>query len=161
MAILGPQADETQNHQAAAELASQETTTLSGRDLYFAWFNLGSNLVALEDYAGAAQAFDSAFAVYPTIPEDERPWRVMWYRIEPYAAYYHTGRYQDVVNLANNTFFALGEYTLEELFYWRGLANQALGDLKVATFDLRKALELNPNFTPAREALRELGIEVP
>jgi tetratricopeptide (TPR) repeat protein len=161
MAILGPQADETQNHQAAAELASQETTTLSGRDLYFAWFNLGSNLVALEDYAGAAQAFDSAFAVYPTIPEDERPWRVMWYRIEPYAAYYYTGRYQDVVNLANNTFFALGEYTLEESFYWRGLANQALGDLNVATFDLRKALELNPNFTPAREALGELGIEVP
>jgi hypothetical protein len=161
MAILGPQADETQNHQAAAELASQETTTLSGRDLYFAWFNLGSNLVALEDYAGAAQAFDSAFAVYPTIPEGERPWRVMWYRIEPYAAYYHTGRYQDVVNLANNTFFALGEYTLEESFYWRGLANQALGDLNVATFDLRKALELNPNFTPAREALGELGIEVP
>ncbi len=161
MAILGSQADETRNYEAAAERASQETGELSGRDLYFAWFNLGSDLVALEDYAGAAQAFDSAFAVYPTIPEDERPWRVMWYRIEPYAAYYHTGRYQDVVNLANNTFFALGEYTLEESFYWRGLANQALGDLNVATFDLRKALELNPNFTPAREALRELGIEVP
>lgn len=161
MAILGQQADESQNYQAAVQSASEETTTLSGRDLYFAWFNLGSNLVALEDYAGAAQAFDSAFAVYPTIPEGERPWRVMWYRIEPYAAYYHTGRYQDVVNLANNTFFALGEYTLEESFYWRGLANQALGDLNVATFDLRKALELNPNFTPAREALGELGIEVP
>ena len=161
MAILGSQADETRNYEAAAEWASHETGELSGRDLYFAWFNLGSDLVALEDYAGAAQAFDSAFAVYPTIPEDERPWRVMWYRIEPYAAYYHTGRYQDVVNLANNTFFALGEYTLEESFYWRGLANQALGDLNVATFDLRKALELNPNFTPAREALRELGIEVP
>jgi len=161
MTILGPQTEESQNYQAAARLASQETAELSGRDLYFAWFNLGSNLVALEDFSGAAQAFDSAFAVYPTIPEGERPWRVMWYRAEPYAAYYHTGRYQDVVNLANNTFFALGEYTLEESFYWRGLANQALGNINEAIFDLRKVLELNPNFTPAREALRGLGVEAP
>ena len=161
MTILGPQTEESQNYQAAARLASQETAELSGRDLYFAWFNLGSNLVALEDFSGAAQAFDSAFAVYPTIPEGERPWRVMWYRAEPYAAYYHTGRYQDVVNLANNTFFALGEYTLEESFYWRGLANQALGNINEAIFDLRKVLELNPNFTSAQEALRGLGIEAP
>jgi tetratricopeptide (TPR) repeat protein len=161
MAILGPQADETQNYQAAAELAAQETAELSGRDLYFAWFNLGSNLVALGDHARAAQAFDSAFAVYPSIPETERPWRAMWYRVEPYAAYYHTGRYQDVINLANNTFFALGEYTLEESFYWRGLANQALGDSNGAIFDLRKVLELNPNFTLAQDALLGLGIEVP
>jgi tetratricopeptide (TPR) repeat protein len=161
MTILGTQADETQNYQAAAQLASQETAELSGRDLYFAWFNLGSNLAAQEDYAGAAQAFDRAFGVYPAIPESERPWRVMWYRVEPYAAYFHTGRYQDVINLANNTFFALGEYTLEESFYWRGLANQELGNTNEAIFDLRKVLELNPNFTPAREALSGLGIEAP
>ena len=161
MTILETQADESQNYQAAAQLDSQETSTLSGRDLYFAWFNLGSNLVALEDYAGAAQAFDSAFAVYPSIPEGERPWRVMWYRVEPYVAYYQTGRYQDVINLANNTFFALGEYTLEESFYWRGLANQALGNVNEAIFDLRKVLELNPNFSLAREALRGLGVEAP
>ena len=73
----------------------------------------------------------------------------------------HTRRYQDVVNLANNTFFALGEYTLEESFYWRGMANQALGNVNEAIFDLRKVLELNPNFTLAQEALGELGEEVP
>ena len=156
ISILGPQVDETYNYEYAADVARGEIDALSGRDQYFAWFNLGSNLVALEDYAGAAAAFDRAFALYPTIPAEERPWRVMWYRDDPYEAYYQTGRFQDIIDLANTTFFALGEYTLEESFYWRGLANEALGDLNGALFDLRKAVELNPNFTPAHDELDRL-----
>ena len=161
LAILGPQADETYNFQYAADRAVQETGEQTGRDQYFAWFNLGTNRVALEDYAGAAEAYDQAFALYPSIPEDERPWRVLWYEIGPYAAYYNTGRFQDVVNLANTTFFALGEYTLEESFLWRGLANEALGDRNTALFDLRKAVELNPNYMQAREQLERLEAESP
>jgi hypothetical protein len=161
LAILGPQSVETDNYRYAAELALQETVTLSGRDLYFAWFNQASNLVALEDYAGAAAAYDTAFAMYPTIPEEDRPWRMMWYQEGPYAAYYYTGRYQDVIDLADTTFFALGEYTLEESFYWRGLAKEALGDHNGAIFDLQKTVELNPNFTPGREQLSRLGIAAP
>jgi len=157
--ILGPQFDENANFDYAAQKARQEIEELVGRELYFAWFNLGSNLVAMEDYAGAAAAYDQAFAVYPAIPEDERPWRVMWYQDGPYAAYYHTARYQDIINLANTTFFALGEYTLEESFYWRGMAKQVLDDYNGAVFDLKKAVELNPNYTPARIALEEMGVE--
>jgi tetratricopeptide (TPR) repeat protein len=156
LSILGGQADETYNYEYAAQMARDEIEALTGRDQYFAWFNLGGNLVALQDYAGAAAAFDQAFALYPTILAEERPWRVMWYRDDPYEAYYQTGRYQDIIELANTTFFALGEYTLEESFYWRGLANEALGNLNEALFDLRKAVELNPNFTPAREELARL-----
>ena len=158
--ILGPQFDELANFEYAAQKARREIDELSGRELYFAWFNLGGNLLALEDYAGAAAAYDQAFLVYPAIPEDERPWRVMWYQDGPYEAYYHMARYQDIINLANTTFFALGEYTLEESFYWRGMAKQALDDYNGAVFDLKKTLELNPKFTPARIALDELGIEV-
>jgi tetratricopeptide (TPR) repeat protein len=157
ISLLGEDADEVANLQSAAQLALEETKSLKGRELYFAWFNLGSNLVALGDYTGAAEAYDTAFAVYATIPADERPWRVMWYQDGPYAAYYHTGRFQDVIELANTTFFALGEYTLEESFYWRGRAKLALGDMNGALFDLRKAVELNPQFTPAREELEQLG----
>jgi len=159
--LLGTQASQHSNYEYAAQLAAQETVALTGRDQYFAWFNLGTNRVALEDYAGAAEAYDNAFAIYPAIPEEERPWRVMWYMDGPYAAYYHTGRYQDVINLANNTFFALGEYTLEESFYWRGLAKEALEDLNGAIFDLRKAVELNPNYTPPRDELVRLGVVSP
>ena len=67
--------------------------------------------------------------------------------------------FQDVIELANTTFFALGEYTLEESFYWRGRAKLALGDMNGALFDLKKAVELNPQFTPAREELEQLGEE--
>jgi tetratricopeptide (TPR) repeat protein len=160
ISILGEEADEVDNIESAAQRARQETKSLEGRELYFAWFNLGSNLVALGDYAAAAEAYDSAFAVYATIPENERPWRVIWYQDGPYAAYYHTGRFQDVIELANTTFFALGEYTLEESFYWRGRAKLALGDMNGALFDLKKAVELNPQFAPAREELENLGEEV-
>jgi tetratricopeptide (TPR) repeat protein len=157
--VIGPQIDPKANYEHAVQNSRQEIEELSGRDLYFAWFNLGSNLVALEDYSGAAAAYDQAFTLYPSIPEDERPWRVMWYQDGPYAAYYHEGRYEDVINLANTTFFALGEYTLEESFYWRGMAKLALDDYNGAVFDLKKVLELNPRFTPARIALDELGVE--
>lgn len=161
LAILGQQADVTHNYQFAADLADSETGEQTGRDQYFAWFNLGSNRVALGEFTGAAEAYDQAFSIYPSIPEDERPWRVLWYEAGPYQAYYQTGRYQDVVNLANTTFFALGEYTLEESFYWRGLAHEALGDRNTALFDLRKAVELNPNFALAREQLERIEASNP
>lgn len=160
LSLLGPDADETYNYESTAQRALQETNTLAGRDQFFAWFNLGSNLVVLGEYAEAAAAYDSAFAVYPTIPEDERPWRVMWYQDGPYAAYFHTGRFQDIIDLANTTFFALGEYTLEESFYWRGMAKKALDDMNGAIFDLKKAVELNPRFAPAREELDRLGVDI-
>jgi hypothetical protein len=70
------------------------------------------------------------------------------------------GRFEDIINLANTTFFALGEYTLEESFYWRGMAKLALDDYNGAVFDLKKTLELNPKYTPARIALEELGVEL-
>lgn len=160
ISILGDQFDETANYAFAVQKAREEIEELAGRELYFSWFNLGSNLVALGDYAGAAEAFDQAFLIYPSIPEDKRPWRVMWYREEPYEAYYNMGRYEDIINLANTTFFALGEYTLEESFYWRGMAKLALDDYNGAVFDLKKTLELNPKYTPARNALDELGVDV-
>jgi hypothetical protein len=157
MDILGPQSDPEANLLSAAEKARAEIPALTGRDAYFAWFNLGDSLVGLGDYPGAAEAFDQAFAIYQRLHEDDRPYRVMWYRIEPYAAYYHTGRYQDVINLANTTFTWVGKPVLEESYYWRGMAYEALGELERAISDYRKAAELNPNFSTAQEALERLG----
>ena len=99
--ILGPNSDPRTNFQLAAELALMEAGSLSGREQFFAWFNRGTNLVYLQDYATAAQAYDTAFALYANLPLEERPWRLLWYQDGPYAAYYHTGRYQDVINLAH------------------------------------------------------------
>jgi tetratricopeptide (TPR) repeat protein len=157
-AILGPYSDEESDYRYAAQKASDEIQILSGRDQFFAWFNRGTNLVQLQDYASAAVAYDRAFALYPVIPEKERPWRMMWYQTGPYWAYYYTGRYQDVINLATTTLDAMSEPVLEESYYWRALAREALGDTKGAIKDLRSALDYHPGFEPALTQLQQLGV---
>ena len=159
LSILGPQPDETYNHQYTAEKAQAEIETLEGRDIFFAWYNLGSSLIALSDYEGATQAYDQAFSIYPTIPEDDRPWRMLWYQTGPYVAYYNMNRYQDVITLGNQTLNMAGGPILEETFYWLGRAREATGDLEKAIYDYRKAYEIKPLSTPALEELKRLGIE--
>ena len=155
--ILGLQSDPQQNFQYAADLALSEAGSLTGREQFFAWFNRGSNLVYLQDYAGAAQAYDTAFTLYAALPLEERPWRLLWYVDGPYAAYYHTGRYQDVVNLAHSTLINVDKPVLEETYYWRGLARLALGDQPGAVEDLQRAATLNPNSTPAAQELQKIS----
>jgi tetratricopeptide (TPR) repeat protein len=83
----------------------------------------------------------------------------MWYRTGPYFAYYYSGRYQDVINLANNILYeTISEPTLEESLYWRGLAYQALGQLGNAETDFRETIRLNPNFAPGYSALEGMGL---
>jgi len=161
LALLGEQADETANAGIALARASEEIYTLAGRDQFFAWFNRGTNLVALQDYAGAAAAFDEAFALYAALPEEERPWRMMWYQTGPYWAYYYTGRYTDVLNLATTTLDAMSEPVLEESYYWRALAREALGDVPGAVEDLQTSLKHHPGFVPSQDQLARLGIENP
>ncbi len=157
-ALLGADADETENYRRAASRASDAIFAAeTPREQFFAWFNRGTNLVYLDDYAGAAQAYDQAFAIYPQIPEAQRPWRVMWYQTGPYWAYFYTGRYYDVISLADSTLQAMSEPVLEESFYWRGLAKEALGDVDGALADLREALRLNENFAAARYHLNRLS----
>jgi tetratricopeptide (TPR) repeat protein len=154
--ILGAQSDPQQHFRYAAELASAETGSLSGREQFFAWFNLGTNLVYLQDYATAAQAYDYAFSLYAALPLEERPWRLLWYQDGPYAAYYHTGRYEDVINLAHTTLINVDKPVLEETYYWRGMAKAALGDRQGAVEDLQRAAALNPNSTPASAELQRI-----
>ena len=157
LAILGPQVDEVYNYRYAAQKASDDIATLTGRDLYFAWYNRGTNLVKLQDYAGAAEAYDRAFTLYPTIPEKMRPWRMLWYQTGPYFAYFFTGRYQDVINLATETIIHSSEPAIEESFYWRARAKAALGDTAGAVDDLRESLKWHPDFAPSVEELNALG----
>ncbi len=157
LSILGAQSDPLFNYQYAAELALTETNSLTGREQFFAWFNRGTNLVYLGDYVAAAGAYDTAFALYAALPLEERPWRLLWYSDGPYAAYYHTGRYQDVISLAYTALVNVDKPVLEETYYWRGMAKQALGDRAGAVEDLTRAFTLNPNSTPAGEALERIN----
>jgi hypothetical protein len=157
IAILGAQSEAQANFRYTAQLAADETSILTGREQFFAWFNRGSSLVYLGDFAGAAQAYDTAFSLYAGLSLEERPWRLLWYQDGPYAAYYHTGRYQDVINHAASTLVNVDKPVLEETYYWRGMAKEALGDRAGAVEDLTRAYTLNPNSTPAGEALAEIN----
>jgi hypothetical protein len=162
MDLLGADANETANYQNAAFKASNEIYGLAGIDQYFAWFNRGTNLMNLQDFAGAAAAYDEAFAVYPTIPEADRPWRMLWYQTGPYFAYFYSGRYYDTLYLADGTLNAMqGDRNLEESYYWRAMAKAALGDTSGAIQDFQASLEYHPGFEPALYQLRLLGVENP
>ena len=113
----------------------------------FAWFNLGSDLVALDRFKEAAQAYDRARRI-------GLPWRMLWYQFGPFRAYYETGRHDEVIALANAT-IATAKQT-EEAYYWRGLAEQAKGDANAARASWQKALELNPRYADAAAALTSL-----
>jgi len=151
--LLGEAVDLDQNYRAALARAQQEALTLTGQDAAFAWFNVGTNLVALKDYAGAAKAYDQARQI-------GLPYRMLWYQFGPYRAYYQMARYQDVVDL---TTFAINGVTpgvvpgLEESYYWRGQAEEALGQRDQAIADYHTALQRNPRFQAAKDALIALG----
>ena len=81
----------------------------------------------------------------------------MWYQTGPYWAYFYSGRYYDVINLADFTINNSSEPALEESFYWRGMAKEALGDTSGAITDYRSALKWHPGWEPALLKLAELG----
>jgi tetratricopeptide (TPR) repeat protein len=113
----------------------------------FAYFNLGTSMVELGDYAGAAAAFDQARAI-------GLPWRMFWYQFGIFRAYAETGRYADMISLADATLAVTD--SLEELHYWRGRGLEGLGDLAGARAAYHRALNLNPNFSLASTALAAL-----
>lgn len=144
--ILGDEADDGVMWQRALERAQAEATANLGDA--FAWFNLGSSLTAQGRYAEAASAFDQARVI-------GLPWRMLWYQFAPFQAYYEAGRHQELLALADSVIATAGN--IEETFYWRGRALQALGDIDAARQAYRRAAELNSNYTAAQQALSELG----
>lgn len=140
--IYGDALDQTVMWQQAAQQAQalvQQTLNDS-----FAWFNLGSDLTTLGDYAGATQAYDQARRL-------GLPWRMLWYQFGPFQAYHAVGRAQDVLTLADATLSTT--QNIEELHYWRGQALTALGNPAEAQRAWQRALELNPDYRPASDAL--------
>ncbi|MFH1524812.1 MAG: C39 family peptidase [Chloroflexota bacterium] len=166
--ILGPWSDQYWATQHALDIANQEISslTLSGNDLFFAMFNKVTSLVYLEnpDYGQAATAYDQANIYYNNqlVPTGDKriPWRILWYQTAPYFAYYYSGRYQDVIDLADNNLERIQrlDETLEESWFWRARAEYALGAYDQANADMRKALYYHPNFQPALDMFALWGV---
>jgi tetratricopeptide (TPR) repeat protein len=155
--VLGGYMDNAQSARIAAKKASDEIMTTEGIDRVFAWFNRGSSLAELDDYGGASKAFDEYFNLYKKdLPQDQKPWRMLWYQTRPYWAYYYTGQYQKLIDLAGQTLNSPAVPYLEESYYWRGLAREALGDRKGAIADLLEAVKINPKFEIGMNQLMRL-----
>ncbi|RME98250.1 MAG: hypothetical protein D6768_17795, partial [Chloroflexi bacterium] len=98
--------------------------------------------------------FDAATAAFDKARTLGLHWRRLWYQFTPFEAYYAAGRYQDVLDLTEATINGTGG--LEEAYYYRGLALHATGQNGAAEA-FQAALEYNPNFAPAADALAALA----
>jgi tetratricopeptide (TPR) repeat protein len=142
--LLGPLAGLGSAAQIAQERAQAEIAATPG-DVW-AHFNAGTSATAAGNFTAAAREFDTAFRL-------GLPFRMLWYQFGPYEAYYLTGRYYDVLRLADETEAITAE--VEETKVWRGLALAALGRPADALAQFDAALSFNPNSDFAR-SVREL-----
>ncbi|MFN8456126.1 MAG: C39 family peptidase [Anaerolineae bacterium] len=141
-AIIGSDMDETVMYERVAQAATAEVAANPNDAI--ALFNQGEALTRLGRFEEAVTAFDRARQI-------GLHWRRLWYQFTPFEAYYAVGRYQDVSALAEATIKGAGG--LEEAYYYHGLALQALGQ-PGAQEDFQAALDYNPNYAPAAEALK-------
>jgi tetratricopeptide (TPR) repeat protein len=146
--ILGQDWSPDDNRQRALDVARRESEAQP--DNTFAWFNLGANQVYFEDYTAAAASFDQARQL-------EWPQRMLRYQFGPFLAYFHAGRTEDLL--------ALAEYALErtpnseEALLWRGWAHYRLDHTAAARADFQQALDLHPGYGDAQYALDFLASE--
>jgi hypothetical protein len=92
--LLAEDLDPDANRQAAINTARENIE--SDPENPYAWFNLGTNLLYFERYGEAAQAYDRALGL-------GLPWRFTRYQFGPYIAYFNQGRFNDVIQLADET----------------------------------------------------------
>jgi tetratricopeptide (TPR) repeat protein len=116
----------------------------------FAWFNLGTSYAQVGYYQDAAGSYDQARLL-------GLPWRMLWYQFGPYQAYLQVGRYDEVLALAEAALATTVE--VEETFYYKGLALQAQGDMAGARDAYQQAVDFNPNYVDAIQALAALPAE--
>jgi tetratricopeptide (TPR) repeat protein len=144
--IVGADVDEAGMWQRALERAQADVQQAPGDA--FAWFNLGSSLVAQGRFSDAAVAYDQARVI-------GLPWRMLWYQFGPFRAYHEAGRFDELIALADATIATAGN--IEETHYWKGKALQAKGDVEGARQQYRRAVELNSTYPEATAALAKLG----
>ena len=153
MTLLGEDADPQQN--VLTTLEEQRLAVTQEPENPFLWFNIGSNYAALAPLYGR-EAWEFATVAFDEARRYGLPFRMLWYQFGPLAAYNAVGRYQDTLTLANVNLNDGGGHFVEEIWYHVGQAREGMGQTQYARENYRRALEVNSNFTAAREALDAL-----
>ncbi|HID87299.1 MAG TPA: tetratricopeptide repeat protein, partial [Anaerolineae bacterium] len=141
--ILGDDHDDEKMYARALAVAQREVEE-NPRDAT-AWYNLGDSYLGLGKYEEAVAAFERAMEI-------GLPRRTFWYQFGPFVAYNAVGDYQRVLDLSASVLAVVP--MIEELHHQRGVAYEGLGQMEQARAEYQRALELNPKFEKAREALR-------
>jgi hypothetical protein len=144
--ILGERGDLVRAAELALETAQDDARREPRNG--FAWFNMGTALLALGRYEEAATAYDQA-------RQFDLPWRMMWYQFGPYEAYFTVGRYSDVTALVSSNLNNGGAY-VEETYFWQGQVYAAQEQVSEARASFNRALQANPLYTDAQDALAVL-----
>ncbi len=145
--ILSDRADLDQAAEIALEVARGEARQDPQNP--FAWFNMGTALTRLARYDEAAAAYDQAI-------NKRLPFRMLWYQFGPFEAYFNAGRLTDVLSLAQNN-LTTGADLVEETHYWMGRVYEARGEMGEARAAYQRALNNNPLYAAARDALDQLS----
>lgn len=132
-----------------AAAKSQERTE-EEPDNAFAWFNLGTSLTRLGEITGESHYHENAARAFDRARSIGLPWRMLWYQFDPYPAYLAVDRADEVLLLT------LSAQDVEETHFYRGQALLSTGDERGAEAAFRRALQINPNYQAAREALQML-----
>ncbi len=113
----------------------------------WAWFAFGEALSHNARHEEAVVAFQRAISI-------GLPTRAFWYQFGYYRSLSALERYEDLVAHAEATIATMSGENLEESHYWRGVGLRGLEREAEAQASFTRALEFNPLFRPAAEALR-------
>ena len=83
------------------------------------------------------------------------PSHFLWYHYGPLEAYNALGEYQKVLSLSEEVLAQAPD--VEEIRYQRGLAYLGLKEVEKAKTEFELAVQYNPNYTMAIQALASLG----
>ncbi len=145
-AILGPDADDGEMW-LRAEAGARANLEAFGSDARV-WFGLGDALLNQGRPWEALDAYETAYRL-------GLPWRWYWYQFGHFEALAKTGSWDRILELSDPVLAKAPMH--EEMYYYRGLAFQNLGDPDSAREAFSLALKNNGNFSRARAALNTLN----
>jgi tetratricopeptide (TPR) repeat protein len=127
-----------------------EAEALSPGDLARTYVNRAVIYMSREDWEKCRLDLAAAEKAEPAIAE---------LYVDRGALYIHDRRFQDAIDQIDHG-LTLNTSEPEKAYYNRAMAREALDDARGAYFDYRKALELNPKWPAASEALTRFKVEL-
>lgn len=125
-----------------------EQTTLSVRDRAATFVNRGILRARKDDAEGALADYDRGLAMDATLAEGY---------VDRGAAMIALRRYDDAVSEIDKG-ISLGANRPQIAYYDRGIADEALGNIRAAYEDYKKAVEIQPDFQLARDELTRFRV---